>query len=234
MARKKIYDTPTDNADGIVALYREFGPELLEVRKELASLYTKMSNPMFDDVEAELLYLLIREHKPVSAVEVSSGCGWSTSWILSGLRDNHMGYLTSCDFTDAPKRVIPVSVHDNRWDYLKGDVRELYKQFPSKIDFLLEDSEHTDTFNTWFGETFFPALTENSVLCVHDVFMALKPRHSDALVLFDWASRNGKKFWTPASAMQEQWLAIQAVRSEIGITHNIHFCETNPMAVVEL
>lgn len=226
-------DEPFDNTTAIIKLYNEFGKDLLAIKPQMAALYKTLSNPMFDDVELEIMYMLIRKHRPVSVVEVSAGCGWSTSWILSALRDNHIGRLVSCEFTDYAAKHIPLEIHDNRLEFLVGDVRTMSDKFPKHIDFLLEDSAHDDKFNKWFADEFYPRMNTNSVLCVHDVFMLPHPRHSDATVLFDWVQHKGLKLWTPGKIMDAQWDAIQKKRSELGIA-NIHSCDVNPLAIVEI
>lgn len=228
---KTPIDEPFDNTAAIIKLYDEFGKDLLATKPQLATLYKTLSNPMFDDVELEVLYMLIRKHRPISVVEVSAGCGWSTSWILSALRDNHVGRLVSCEFTDYAPKHIPLEIHDNRLEFLVGDVRTMPDRFPAHIDFLLEDSAHDDKFNEWFAGEFYPRV--NGVVCIHDVFMLPHPRHSDATVLFDWAHKNNLEFWTPGKIMEAQWKAIQNKRNELGLV-NIHTCDVNPLAVVEL
>src|SRR5450759_2726179 len=57
-------------------------------------------DPHFDDIEAEITYLLIRASRPKTLVEISPFGGWSTSWILNAIRDNDYGTLYSYDLVD--------------------------------------------------------------------------------------------------------------------------------------
>jgi len=57
-------------------------------------------DPHFDDIEAEITYLLIRAFRPKTLVKISPLGGWSTSWILNAIRDNNYGTLYSYDLVD--------------------------------------------------------------------------------------------------------------------------------------
>ena len=43
--------------------------------------------PQLDDVEAELTYLALREHRPDAVMELGTFQGWSTTWILRALAE---------------------------------------------------------------------------------------------------------------------------------------------------
>jgi hypothetical protein len=60
--------------------------------------------PQLDDVEAELTYLALRDHRPHTVMELGTFQGWSTTWILRALRDNGHGRLHSFDQVDAVLR----------------------------------------------------------------------------------------------------------------------------------
>ena len=100
--------------DFILRLYEKYIDDLRTVRKNQRALRRKhvpslpyliliygfrklgfplfkkqnLLSPQFDDVEAEITYLLIREFRPKNVVEISPCGGWSTSWILTALKDN--------------------------------------------------------------------------------------------------------------------------------------------------
>lgn len=92
----------------ILDLYRRYSDDLHAVRVQQRTFLRRNSNsflrrlhrmklrqyllvPMLDDLEAEITYLLIRDRGPRVVVEMSPNTGWSTTWILSALRDNQQG-----------------------------------------------------------------------------------------------------------------------------------------------
>ncbi len=121
--------------ESVLELYRRYEADLKAVRRRLWWFHRRHDNavvrrlrklrlrrfmlfPALDDLEAEITSLLIRDRRPRVIVEMSPNAGWSTTWILSALRDNaDGGRLWSYDLVHAElfPRVKPgtvVSVHD--------------------------------------------------------------------------------------------------------------------------
>ena len=73
----------------------------------MRAMALSLLRPQLDDIEAEVTYLLIRESRPSTVVEISPSGGWSTSWILQALKDNDYGTLYSYDYNDASTKVLP-------------------------------------------------------------------------------------------------------------------------------
>ena len=87
--------------------------------------------PQLDDLEAEITYLLLRATKPAAVVELGTFHGWSTSWILSALRDNGSGHLHSFDLIDNVVRNVPAELAEGRWTFVQGDIKETVEQVPA-------------------------------------------------------------------------------------------------------
>jgi len=169
---------------GIISeLYEKYKRDLIAVRKYQRKHYKNNLSPgrsLYGDIECELTYLLIREISPKTVVEISPFYGWSTSWILHGLRDNGLGHLYSYDqlfdfpgssspLTELPcLSTLPEDLTKNRFTLSEGDVREQIN-IPDQIDYLFIDSEHTAEFAKWFIRKLFPRTRKGSVVSVHDI-----------------------------------------------------------------
>ncbi len=155
----------------ILDLYRKYSDELLWLREEQQKIFSPGFHPRFDDEEAEITYLLLRETKPEIVVEISPGRGWSTSWILRALQANDKGICHSFEMlkeniTQA-KRNLPDSLLP-RWKYTIGLVQTRLEEFPPLIQYLFIDSDHSQSFARWYIENLFPRV--RGVVSVHDVF----------------------------------------------------------------
>lgn len=207
-----------DKTDYMVGLYRRFAADLLRVRQ-----YQKTVRPrligwcMFDDIDAEVLYLVLRDLKPDVSVEISAGNGWSTSWHLNALKDNGKGMLSSFDIHDASVRGLPLELTRGRWKFFLGDIHQRVSDVPAKLDFLMMDSEHTDTFCDWFVPTFFPRVRPGGKIVAHDIFMLRTPAHGDAISTFRYVDKNGIEPYAFGQVFPEFYSKIAAVRREIGI-----------------
>ena len=90
-------------------LYRKYADDLAAVRDEQRRRLPGI-RAQLDDVEAELTYLRLRELRPSTVVEIGTFHGWSTTWLLSALRDNGVGRLLSYDVVDHVVRSVPKAV----------------------------------------------------------------------------------------------------------------------------
>ncbi|MFX0142112.1 MAG: class I SAM-dependent methyltransferase, partial [Candidatus Hodarchaeota archaeon] len=127
-------------------------------------------DPGLDDIEAEIVYLLIREFKPENIVEISPGSGWSSSWILNAIKDNKHGNLYSYDIIDKAQKFLPKNLASYSWNFFQGDIKKNLNKLPDKIDYLFIDSDHSAKFCLWYIEKLFPKLKNNTLISVHDVF----------------------------------------------------------------
>jgi predicted O-methyltransferase YrrM len=243
-----------DRADELTALYERHAGDLRRVRAEQGELYRERGysrwerlfayrwmrttarragidwerrrwmNPMLDDVEAELTYLLIRDRRPESVVEISPFRGWSTTWILRALRDNDKGTLVSFDLIEHARRFVPAELAEP-WVLITGDVRDKAPDIPDQIDYLFLDSDHRRAFAEWYLAELVPHLAPDAMVSVHDVFHGRGPSRGsgEARVVLDWLDR-WRLDWFTASRFGPGPLheAIHDVRTRLGLTEPIH------------
>ncbi len=155
----------------ILDLYRKYSDELIGVREEQRKMFSPSFRPHFDDEEAEISYLLIRETEPEIVVEISPGRGWSTSWILRALHANDKGICHSFEMVEEnivqAGRNLPDSLQ-TRWKWTVGPVQNRFREVPPLIEYLFIDSDHSASFARWYIENLFPRV--RGVVSVHDVF----------------------------------------------------------------
>lgn len=152
-------------------LYDQFGGELQSARDFISSTVAGNENQMlrqFDDLEAEAMYLLLRQHQPEAVVEISPCDGWSSLWILKALADNQQGHLFSLDIHAGATRHLPDEAKAN-WTFIQGDAKETLEQAPGNIDFLLLDSRHTMGFARWYFQNVIPKVEPGSPIIIHDI-----------------------------------------------------------------
>ncbi len=254
-------DTPLDVAF-VSELYRRFLPELRRVRDEqrrryaergdaklerftayhvlsvalrvlgLPPHYKRRLKPQFDDIEAEVTYLLVRAFRPATVVEIAPDRGWSTTWLLAALRDNGNGHLYSYDVHDYSTRAVPRDLADGRWTFILGDVTQPPDRLPASIDYLFLDAAHSAPFANWYLTDLLPRLRPGTPVCIHDIFPAPErlDRFGEAGVVQDWLSRRGAPYFTAAPAAAESnYDRLVALRQEVGLVEPIHSSQANPM-----
>lgn len=176
----------------VLDLYRRFLGDLKAVRRQQYWFHRRHSNPVIrrlrkwrlrrfmlfpalDDLEAEITYLLIRARRPKVIVEMSPNAGWSTTWILSGLRDNaNGGRLWSYDIHDTSTKFVPKALAWGRWHFVQGDARETVAKAPD-FDYLFIDSDHSKEFAEGYIRSLFQRIRPGIPVSVHDVFHAVQP-----------------------------------------------------------
>lgn len=187
--------------------------------------------PQFDDIEAEITYLLIREFEPANIVEISPCGGWSTSWILRAIRDNGLGRLYSFDLVDHSTKILPRELSESRWVFIHGDVREKLHYLPPTIDYLFLDSDHSAEFARWHIRELFPRLNDGVPVSVHDVFHTAEPSgcEGEDAVVVEWLERMGIQYFTASPAVNRAGNGrIVATKKELGLGGMIHYSESNP------
>ena len=193
------------NSSNIIKLYEKYKEELFEVRNELRQFckehIPKGFRPQLCDVEGELTYMFIRELKSKNVVEFSPCHGYSTMWLLHALNKNDKGKVFSFDLIDEATKYIPISLR-NRWEFIKGDVKDNLDKFPEQIDYLFIDSDHSKEFCKWYIENIFPMLRNGVYVSVHDIIKRnnnkrheeFKYGESDEII--GWLSLNQIPFYT--------------------------------------
>jgi len=224
-----FHDTPVPQNEFLTSLYHRYGQDLCRVQRTQREVYSRLRGyPMFGDVEGEWLYLFTRhlgEDRPVLALEVGVGCGWSTSWILQGLVDNRAGHLTSVDIQSIPQ--LPARLTKTRWTFVEHDVLTCLNDLPSVVDLLLIDANHDSPMVEQIHAALLPRCRAGGITAVHDVYMLPQPRHAEAASIFAYLNQHAISPFSPSPCFQESWEAIQAVRHEIGLGPNIHINEIN-------
>lgn len=225
-------DWVEDKSDYIISLYHDFGADVVRVQAKQRDLYERYyrGRSFFGDVEGEFLYLSMREMQPNVVVEIGAGCGWSTSWLLQGLYDNGHGLLTSCDIV-APIPTMPIELKKHL-QFIPGDALAI--DFPSRIDFLLCDSDHSAPYVYHLRDKLFPLVRPGGRICVHDVFAIATPAHAEAIGVYQWLHKTDQQCYTVGTGFPEQHARIQEARKAIGLGGDIHVNEGNSLAIVEV
>ncbi|MHA2059361.1 MAG: class I SAM-dependent methyltransferase [Candidatus Ranarchaeia archaeon] len=233
-------------------LYEKYAQDLQRVRKEQKELYLKMGGyryekyfvyramkfslrkmgvrfvkekrpPQLDDLVTEITYMLIREVKPKTIVEISPGIGWSSSWILQALKDNNIGHLYSFDLVDHVSKALPTTLTKERWTFTSGDVKTHLEKIPKNIDYLFMDSDHSGEFAEWYIKDVFPRVRDNVPVSVDDVYHTSEVKE-EGLVVLSWLKDRNLAFFTPSPAKNKQVFDnLNQKRKELGIKGDIHF-----------
>lgn len=221
------------NLDYIKYLYNKYASDLKAVKDKQRLLYnSKPFWPQFDDIEAEITYLRIREHEPETVVEISPCRGWSSTWILNALRDNNLGMLYSFDVIDFAKYNIPKDLAE-RWILRVGDAKEADTPDP---DYLFIDSDHTKEFAEWYIEELFGKYKSIPV-SVHDVFHTADPNgfSLEGGLVMDWLEENSIEWFTAsANKNREGFDEIERLKESLGLSQSIHSCINNPCVFFNL
>lgn len=223
----------------VTALYQRYVEDLKAVRRQQYWFHRRHDNrlirrlrklrlrrymlfPALDDLEAEITYLLIREKRPKVVIEISPNAGWSTTWILSALRDNGgEGQLWSYDVHNTSAQFVPKGLASGRWCLVQGDAKDTTKTAP-RFDHLFLDSDHRKEFAEWYVDALLPRVHHGTIVSVHDVFHSLMPSEEGAVVEA-WLKKQGLTYWTAASAVNKEAMnAILDERSRLGLDFVIH------------
>ncbi|MFD3686909.1 class I SAM-dependent methyltransferase [Nocardiopsis sp. NPDC058631] len=215
-------------------LYRRYREPLAKVRdaqREFLHDTRGRMTPQLDDLEAEITYLLLRETRPDTVMELGTFHGWSTTWILSALRDNRAGTLHSFDIVDNVVENVPTDLSLGRWEFHGGDVRENLARVPEGIGYLFVDAAHNGRFARWYLSELFPRVAPGTPVSVHDVFHGKRalPLTEGAVVLA-WLRRTGTDFFTPSRRRAPApYTALLELREDLGLGEPVRAGTDNPM-----
>lgn len=212
------------------AAYRELAAVLGALG--LPAHFKRRFKPQVDDIEAEVTYLLVRDAKPAVVVEIAPDRGWSTTWLLAGLRDNGTGHLYSYDIFDHATKVVPKELSEGRWTFTLGDVTRPPDCLPAAIDFLFLDAAHSAPFAQWYLSALMPRLRPGTPVAIHDIFLPAERLDSfgESVVIREWLAQRAMPYFTasPAAAMDAYDL-INEVKRELGLAVPIMASRANPM-----
>jgi predicted O-methyltransferase YrrM len=158
----------------------EFGHELSHLRSWARLRNDRGLFPekgMYDWIESQILYLLIRATKPRVVVEISPGSGYSSGFLLLALNANGLGELHSFDLRSdlegrAQAAFARAAIDATRRSFHGGDARASAPAVLAEagpVDLLFLDSEHSGAFARWYVETLFPHVRAGGLIHVHDV-----------------------------------------------------------------
>lgn len=227
------------NLEYIIELYEKYRDDLENVRDDQRAFHQAKGSaitPQLDDLEAEITYLLLREHQPRNVIEIGTFYGWSTTWILSALRDNGHGRLISFDIVDHVLTHVPPALAKNRWTFTKGDVRGKIARIPQETDYLFMDAAHNGWFARWYISHLFPRLRPHIPVSVHDVFhQRYALPFTEGAVVLKWLSNNNTDFFTasPARAPRTHH-ALHQTKKQLDLDTPIRHNTNNPMIFFRL
>lgn len=224
---------PTPTLELVEQLYEKYADDVRLVRKEQRALRDEdpAMKARLDDLESELTYLLLREHRPETVVEVGCLHGWSTTWMLRALRDNDAGTLYSYDIAENAAGHVPRELSAGRWRFVPGDVRERISRVPDEVDYLFLDAAHSGRFAKWYLANLLPRLRSGTPVSVHDVFHGKRPLpFTEGAVLLDWLRRTDRSYFTMSGAHAPAAAGrVLRLREELGLSEQVHTGTHNPM-----
>ncbi|MEQ4205349.1 class I SAM-dependent methyltransferase [Actinopolymorpha sp. B9G3] len=217
----------------VARLYDKHADAMLVARKEQRELRASLPHmkAQLDDIEAEITYLLLREFRPSSVVEIGALHGWSTTWILRALRDSGRGHLHTYDRVDHAVRNVPPDLSARRWTFVHGDVRGHVDRLPYDIGYLFIDAAHSGRFARWYLDRLLPRVAPETPVSVHDVFHGRTPwPFSEGAVLLRRLADRGMPFFTAARAKAPDTHArLDGHRVRLGLVEPIGTRTANPM-----
>ncbi len=161
-------------------LYVQYAGELRELTQKTKPLYDRFCangwGATFSDVEAEVLYLLVRDQKPEIAFEISPDCGYSTHYILQAMTKNNKGKLYSFELSktirgisteEAIRSVQLPDTDTSRLQLVLGDARVHVAKLNLNPDFVFLDSCHDDFFAEWYMQYLLPRC--KGMALIHDI-----------------------------------------------------------------
>ncbi len=167
---------------------------------------------------------------------MSPNTGWSTTWILSALRDNQQrGELWSYKLHDTSTKFVPAGLAEEVWHFVLGDAKKTIPE-ASDFDYLFIDSDHSALFAEWYIQVLLPRVRQQIIVSVHDVFHRAQPSE-EGKVVFDWLKGEGIECRTVASgAAPEQFKQLAKERHNLGsdLDSTIHSSTANPMMFFEM
>lgn len=150
----------------------------IEVMKEpnLHKLTVKILRAMDGkDTEAvesfvgEILYEEVKKSKPEIIVEVGTGNGYSTTWMLLGVNENEHGRIITFDRQPRPQLWHQFYAQTPRIEKVLGEMHSHYDQVPEKIDMIFLDGDHQIHKIIRDFDLLEPRLSHEGSIFIHDI-----------------------------------------------------------------
>jgi predicted O-methyltransferase YrrM len=115
--------------------------------------------------DGQLLYSLVRAHRPGHVLEVGTGAGLSTAYLAAACRDNGEGEVTTVDTVQRSLCVVPAALRE-LVDFQRGNALELLPGRP--VDFLFVDGPPEAGFVEGLLQRLRTHLAPGATVVVHD------------------------------------------------------------------
>ena len=224
----------------IEELYKKYNNDVQSLREEQRPLSfgdEKLEYRKYDDLEAEILYMLVKEYKPSVIKELGCAGGWSCSWMLQALKEIGSGKCNSFDPAPVQSDLDKIKKLERakHWEFrsVQAQRAHMWHSVIPTIDFLFIDALHETKFHKWCIDTLIEPIRKNGKkvpVVVHDVFINSDKFHSTCHV-FDRYLRDNKISWFTASdGFQTEHKNLLSLRNtlSIGREGNLSSSTKNP------
>ena len=216
-------------------LYRKYHNTITEIRNKMAYTKYELSHnifPMFDDIEAEIVCMLLLESNPKKIIEFSPCTGWSTLYMLNTIIiGNLQSYVYSFDIVD--KCINNINMYSDlskRWLFHLDDVNNHYKNFLD-VDYLFIDSDHSKEFTLKYIDNLLEPLLiylkQNNkyiYVSVHDVFHSEIPSE-EGLEVIKFLEKYNIGYFAPAN--KDHYKELLNIRNIYQFGSDIHYSTLN-------
>jgi hypothetical protein len=191
--------------DYIKQLYEKYKIELHELQSYLKEAKQKVYlSPMFDDIEAEITYMRLRELKPKNIYEFSPCHGYSTIIMAFAVMKNNNGAkIKTYDIEDFCTSNFNALGLNSIIDVTIGDVQLKYNEFQD-VDYLFIDSDHSKEFATFYTQNLLNDLYKENYIpgSCHDIFHYSSPSE-EGEVIIDFLNSKNISWYTPHTDQNE-------------------------------
>ena len=188
----KHLSSPHTMLQTLEELYSAYGVELRALHRRMKDWCRITQSCKFCDVEAEMLYMLIRKWRPNHVFEMAPNRGYSSHFILSALSVNDHGQLDSFDIHRAARKYMDPALA-RRWNFTIMDVRaavptaHVGARFMAKYDFVFIDALHTTDFSSWYTRSLlnYPVRCDTPVI-IHDIVADMDGGGRESMPVFQY------------------------------------------------
>lgn len=138
----------------------------------------------------EMLMDAVKESKAKTIVEVGTGTGYSTSWILIGAIGNKGQVYTFDKEARPPFRWDQAGIPTDNLKVFNIDFSSVNGELPKKIDFVFHDSQHFFELIKADLDILIPRISDGGQIWIHDVRDELNDRLSEFFNEIGWSYKN--------------------------------------------